>query len=212
MTRRAAATAATLLALLAAGCSGAPADEPDDSGSAPVPVPASSISDAEHAALVDAAGLDLCPATASAPVSGSELPDLTLPCLGDGPDVNLSALGGKPYLVVVWGAWCVPCAEEMPYLQAVYEDAGGPDAPVGFLGIDINDPHGKGLAWAAATGITFPSLEDEDTRSRPGLRYQAPPWSFLVTADGEVAGEHIGAFTSADDVRREIESSLGIVL
>lgn len=47
-------------------------------------------------------------------------PDFALPTL-DGGTVRLSNYRGKVVLVNFWATWCEPCKEEMPELQAVYQ-------------------------------------------------------------------------------------------
>ena len=80
------------------------------------------------------------------PVDGG-LPDLTLPCLGGGPDVDLSSLRG-PMVINLWQAFCEPCREEMPALEAFHQQYAD---QVAVVGIDFNDVNPAGaLALLAA--------------------------------------------------------------
>ena len=39
----------------------------------------------------------------------------------DGQQVSLASLKGNVVMVNFWATWCVPCRQEMPHLQALYE-------------------------------------------------------------------------------------------
>ena len=60
---------------------------------------------------------------------------MTLPCLGGGPDVELSSLRG-PMVINLWQARCGPCRKEMPALEEFHQQYGD---QVAVLGIDFND-------------------------------------------------------------------------
>lgn len=202
--------AALALAATLAACTAVPTPEPGGTVTAPVYVD----DPAEIAALRQAAGLAACPDTTAtapspAPADSARLPALTLQCLGDGPEVNLADLGGVPYVVNVWAGWCEPCRDEMPHLQEVYERAGG---TVGVIGVDFQDTAVAGLSAAAEFGITFPSVQDLEGDTRTPLRFQGPPFTAFVSADGEVVATHVGQLTSADQLRDLIAEHLGVAL
>jgi thiol-disulfide isomerase/thioredoxin len=57
------------------------------------------------------------------PAVGQRLAFLQLePLTGGGEPVNAADLQGKVTLVNIWGTWCPPCAEEFPYLVAIYNE------------------------------------------------------------------------------------------
>lgn len=156
-----------------------------------------------------AAGLDARPSADEPDAEQRRLPPVTLSCLGDGPAVDLDALGGIPYVVNVWAAWCGPCAEEMPYLQEVYEQATG---RVGVLGIDFEDSPERALLAAADFGISFPSVMDPDGVTQVPLQFQGPPTTFFLDAEGEIVATETGQLTSAQQVRDLVAEHLGVVL
>ena len=141
------------------------------------------------------------------------LPALTLPCLGGGPDVELSSLRG-PMVINLWQAFCEPCREEMPALEAFHQQYAD---RVAVVGVDFNDVHPDGaLALAEETGATYPSIADpggelmaEDTFAigRRGL-----PAFVFVDADGAVVGQHSGGVDSVADVEQLVDTYLGIDL
>jgi cytochrome c biogenesis protein CcmG, thiol:disulfide interchange protein DsbE len=174
----------------------------------PPTAPAEATDAAEIARLIRAAKLPPCPTSAAdAPPRPDGLPQLTLPCLGTGPDVTLSGLRGSPLVVNVWASWCPPCAQEMPYLLAAHKALAG---DVTFLGIDLVDRRSAALAWAKDFGMTFPSVQDPDGLIRARLRVTAPPVTLFVRPDGGVAKIHYGAFTSEKDVRDAIAEYLRV--
>ena len=94
------------------------------------------------------------------PVDGG-LPDLTLPCLGGGEEVNLGSLRG-PMVVNLWATWCPPCRKELPIYEQFHERYGD---RVAVLGVDFNDQHPAGaLEMARTAGTSYPQLADPGTR------------------------------------------------
>ena len=84
------------------------------------------------------------------------------------PKLNLEDLSGKPVslddylgsvvLVNLWATWCPPCREEMPALQAFYED----HKTEGFVLVAINQEESHELVepFVKEFGLTFPIWMD----------------------------------------------------
>lgn len=51
---------------------------------------------------------------------GEYAPDFTFTDMG-GKRLSLKSLLGKTLLIDIWGTWCVPCIEEMPYLEKLQQ-------------------------------------------------------------------------------------------
>lgn len=163
------------------------------------------------AAAVKAAGLAACPDAQSSPAEVADgLPDLTLPCLGAGPEVRLASLRGTPLVLNVWASWCEPCRDELPVLAQVAEQAG---SKVRFLGADTTDfdPDGA-LAMLHAAGVRYPSVVDYSGLTRPALRWVGPPMTVFVRADGSIAYRAPTPMESADQLRGLIAEHLGVSL
>lgn len=160
-------------------------------------------------ALIDAAHLPSCP---TLPVgireSTTGLPGVTLPCLGAGPAVRLSALAGSPSVVNVWASWCAPCRAEIPILSSVAESAGG---AVRFLGVAVNDTRPAALSAAADFGLRFPSVLDVNASIRPVSGIGVPATIFL-RADGTVAFVERGPISSPAQLRSLLAEYLGVTL
>jgi thiol-disulfide isomerase/thioredoxin len=111
----------------------------------------------------------------------SDLPAVTLPCLGGGPDVALAGIEG-PAVIPVWAQWCGPCREELPWFEQLHQAAGD---RLTVLGVNWQDVQPEGaLTFAAEAGVTFPSVADPDGSLRDGGR--GLPLLYLVDEDGDV--------------------------
>jgi cytochrome c biogenesis protein CcmG/thiol:disulfide interchange protein DsbE len=164
--------------------------------------------------LVIAADLPDCPDSdpSLAPIEpvgalGGGLPDLTLACLGEGPDVTLSGLRGTPMVINVWASWCPPCIIEMPLLAdaaRTYAD------DLLMLGIDMQDRSAAALDIAATLDLGFASVVDQPGRVRAALTVPGPPVTFFVTADGVIAGRHDGRIPDDETLDELINDYLGI--
>lgn len=173
--RRTTALVAVLL-LLTSACS----EQPDVGEEPP---PSVDVDTPELRAQKEAAGIEDCPWSKHRPPADAALPDVTLPCLGGGPGVDLSTLKG-PLVINLWAQWCEPCRDELPYYQRLHEEGAG---KVTVLGIDYLDPQpGGAIALAEATGVTFPSLADPDGRLRQEWRVRGLPGVVFVDAEGRV--------------------------
>ncbi|HLN76122.1 MAG TPA: TlpA disulfide reductase family protein [Nocardioidaceae bacterium] len=204
--RAALATAAASAVLLVAGCTATPS-----------PGTSSSDTQGQLDANVDVdtpalrrmhreAGIEPC-LPSKAPVVEDGMPEITLPCLGGGPDVNLSSLRG-PMVVNLWASWCGPCREELPYYQQLHETAKG---KVDVLGVDYEDTlPGKALALAKETGVTYPSLADPGGRLRVPFKVRGLPAVLFVDEDGKVVHQEFVAIKSYGQLADLVEQHLGV--
>ena len=157
-------------------------------------------------------GMEDCVPGSGEPVEGG-LPEVTLPCLGGGSDVDLSSLRG-PLVINLWQAFCEPCREEMPALEAFHQRYAD---RVTVLGIDFNDVNPRGaLQLAEDTKATYPSVadpggdlmaEDVFAVARRGL-----PAFVFVDEKGTVVGQASGGVDSVDEVKDLVAEHFGIAL
>lgn len=201
--------AGVLVAAGLAGCSSDPQGEGEGAYPGPPVVAVDTPELRETKARIEME--DCRPGTGESVTGG--LPEMTLPCLGGGPDVDLAALRG-PMVINLWQAFCGPCKKEMPALQAFHEQYGD---QVAVLGIDFNDVRPEAaLELAEETGARYPSLADPGGElmaeeafavARRGL-----PAFVFVAQDGTVAGIRSGGVDSVDEVVDLVESELGVSL
>jgi thiol-disulfide isomerase/thioredoxin len=188
--------------LLLSGCN---ADDIPSPGEAKIDVDTPSLRNLKsEAAIAD------CVPGSAAPVDGG-LPELTLPCLGGGSDVDLASLQG-PVIVNLWASYCGPCRKEMPALQE-FSEKYGDQVPV--IGVDYQDPQPKAaLELARKSGVTYPLIADPGgdlNANDPIPVIRGIPMFFFVDADGKVTFLP-GGIDSADELVELVDEHLGISL
>jgi thiol-disulfide isomerase/thioredoxin len=156
--------------------------------------------------LVASAELADCPATdAGAAVRDDGLPDLTLPCLGDGPDVRLAGLRGTPTVVNLWASWCSPCRDELP----LFADLAA-SGRVRVLGIAVQDDPGASLSLLADVDVHYASAMDFDGSTKGALRWVGLPMTLFVDSDGVVTHVERGQITSVEQLDSLVAQTLGV--
>lgn len=160
-------------------------------------------------AVAGADKLAACPPTQSRPPVSNALPDISLPCLGNGPDIRLADLRG-PLVLNVWAQWCEPCRDEAPYLAELAKKAAG---KVQLLGVDYADPRPElAVRFAIEHGLDYPHLADPDKTLQRPLKIGGPPLTAFVDADGAVVYVHRGVLTSQRQLDQLVTEKLGVTL
>jgi thiol-disulfide isomerase/thioredoxin len=129
-------------------------------------------------------------------------------CLDRTDGASLGALRG-PMVVNVWGSWCGPCKEEMPYLRSFYDKAKG---KVAVIGVDVEEAtFDDGRQFVERNGIVWPNLYDPDGRSRKYFGLGVPV-TWFIAADGSVAGKKIGVLKNEIELITLTNKYLGVKL
>jgi thiol-disulfide isomerase/thioredoxin len=90
-----------------------------------------------------------------------QVPDVTFKD-ASGHDRKLDDWRGRTVLLNLWATWCVPCRKEMPALDALQGDLGGPNFEVVAVNIDQRDP-AKPLKFLKDVGITHLAYYSDDS-------------------------------------------------
>ena len=104
--------------------------------------------------------------------------------------MRLADYRGKVLVINFWASWCVPCKEENPALVAVWERYRTSD--VMLIGILYQDSLDAGRGYTQRMGNTWPTGVDDDGRVAFSYGVFGIPETFFVSADGIIAGRHIG--------------------
>jgi cytochrome c biogenesis protein CcmG/thiol:disulfide interchange protein DsbE len=206
--RRAAAAAVAVACLALTSCT---ATDTGDTGSGGEPAVASRVRVDTPAlrTLKQRAGIETCPATAGRKRVADGLPEITLPCLGGGRSVTLSALRG-PLVVNLFAQYCGPCRRELPFYQSLHAKGRG---TVRVLGVDYLDAAPAGaLAMVQRAGVSYPLVADPDGRLRRPLRAVALPGIVLVDRAGRMVDVEYRTFSSYAELCTLVERTLHVDL
>ena len=131
-----------------------------------------------------------------------ELPDI------QGHLVRLADLRGRPVLINIWATWCSPCREEMPSMNALYNDYSAKGLAMVAIATDTG---GKAVVapFIQTYGLTFPVLLDPQNMVGTQLQVLGIPTSYLLDKRGRVIDFVIGAYDwSSRKIRHLIEQLL----
>jgi thiol-disulfide isomerase/thioredoxin len=122
--------------------------------------------------------------------------DTLLNCLSGTEKISVESLRG-PLIVNVWGSWCGPCKQEMPYFVDFHHQANG---KVKLLGIAVEEAKAQDSKdFIISYGITWPNLYDAKgiTRAIFGM---GVPVTWFIDEQGTVVYKHIGVVETTEEL------------
>ena len=143
----------------------------------------------------------------ASPLIGKPLPAFSLPVLGEqGRVVTPKSLVGTPFLLNVWGSWCVNCRDEHPTLIALAHSK-----RIRVVGYNYKDTPEDAQRWLGEFGNPYELvLADEDGRAALDFGIYGAPETFLVDAGGTIRWKHVGPITD-EVLQGELEPLLAQV-
>ncbi len=138
------------------------------------------------------------------PLIGQPAPDIRL-ATGDGQELALSDLRGRPVIVHFWASWCVPCRDEFPVLRDALQ--GHTDDGLEILGVVHDDGPQSAAAFAQAYDAQWPMVIDVDDVAWNDYRGVFLPLSYFIDRDGIIRGVSYGP-PPADALEAYIEQIL----
>jgi thiol-disulfide isomerase/thioredoxin len=111
-------------------------------------------------------------------------------------------------VVNVWGSWCPPCREELPWFAALDEAAAG---RLQVIGVDVADTANSALSTLASLGVHYPSIFDPESKTRMSLQwFGGTPVTLLVRADGTIAHRIEGRVPDEATLQALVAEHLGV--
>jgi cytochrome c biogenesis protein CcmG/thiol:disulfide interchange protein DsbE len=119
------------------------------------------------------------------------------------PGVTNATFAGKVSLVNVWASWCVPCHDEVPFLEALSKDN-----RIQLVGINYKDEAGNARRFLGRYGNPYVAT-GQDANGRTGIDWgvYGVPETFIVGRDGRIAYKLIGPI-SADNLTRVLRPEI----
>jgi cytochrome c biogenesis protein CcmG/thiol:disulfide interchange protein DsbE len=141
---------------------------------------------------------------------GKAVPKTKLPPLAgvehDGKPVSgldTDTFKGNVTLVNVWASWCVPCHDEVPFLEAL-----GKDKRIQLVSINYKDTEENARRFLNRYGNPFAATgRDESGRASINWGVYGVPETYLIGRDGRIAYKLVGPIT-ADSLARVVEPEI----
>ena len=120
-----------------------------------------------------------------------------------GPGVSNATFAGKVTLVNVWASWCVPCHDEVPFLDKLAKDK-----RIQLVGINYKDEEGNARRFLGRYGNPY-AATGVDPKGRAGIDWgvYGVPETFVVGRDGRIAYKLVGPI-GAENLTRVLEPEI----
>src|ERR1700753_172636 len=103
----------------------------------------------------------------------------------DGDTIDLGKLYGKKAVYLkFWATWCVPCREQMPHFEKMFESRGS-DLEVIAVNAGFNDSVEDVREYRKRLGIRMPIVIDDGTLGA-ALNLRVTPQHVVIGKDGRV--------------------------
>lgn len=122
----------------------------------------------------------------------------------DGQTLRLADLKGKPVVLNFWASWCIPCRDEAPALQALWEKYR--DQGLVVIGVDYVDTDPEAKKFMQEFGVTYPTGADVGTIISSKYKITGVPETYFITREGKLLagkdgtgranGNYIGAISA----------------
>jgi thiol-disulfide isomerase/thioredoxin len=123
--------------------------------------------------------------------AGAVAPAFTLPRLGGGAPVSLTAFRGAPVIISFFASWCPHCRSELAAMGSVARQN---SVHVAVVGIDSNDGAGRAAGkLLTAVDATYPVGLDTSAHVASQYLLTALPMTYFLDATGKVVGSALGA-------------------
>lgn len=137
------------------------------------------------------------------PTVGNLAPDFSLGTLAGQP-LSLADLRGKAVVLNYWVTWCVPCREEMPDIEALYQEY----QDEGLVVLSVNGTKQDSMAdieqFLGEVQVSFPVLLDHSEEVYNRYRILFMPTTFFIDERGVIQDIVLGS-TDAAGFRSRVE-------
>jgi cytochrome c biogenesis protein CcmG/thiol:disulfide interchange protein DsbE len=119
------------------------------------------------------------------------------------PGVSNATFKGAVTLVNVWASWCVPCRDEVPFLEQLSKDK-----RIQLVGINYKDSPEDARRFLNRFGNPFVA-NGRDSSGRTSIDWgvYGVPETYLIGRDGRIAYKLVGPVT-ADNLVRTLEPEI----
>jgi cytochrome c biogenesis protein CcmG/thiol:disulfide interchange protein DsbE len=141
---------------------------------------------------------------------GKPMPNIDLPpiegLLRDGkpvPGLTEATFKGKVTLLNVWASWCIPCHDEVPFLEALSKDK-----RIQLVGINYKDAPGDARRFLGRYGNPY-AASGADRSGRESINWgvYGVPETYVIGRDGRIAYKLVGPI-NANNLQSMLEPQI----
>lgn len=115
-----------------------------------------------------------------------------------GNQIQLADFSGKPIVLHFWASWCLPCREELPNFQQLYEVYG---SEIQFIIVNLTDGTRETEAAAKSflqeNNFRFPAYFDLDLAGMQAYQVYSLPTTILIDESYTVVHREYSALTAS---------------
>ena len=134
--------------------------------------------------------------TAGVSLAAKPAPNFTLPDILNGKEYSLSQFKGKVVLINFFTFFCMPCREEMPDINKIYNEYKGQGLQV--LGIGLSSDPTQLRFLVKQMGLNYPVLKGTSKVGKDYDNVELVPTTFIIDKQGNIAHKILGARSKAD--------------
>jgi thiol-disulfide isomerase/thioredoxin len=116
--------------------------------------------------------------------------DFELPLLTAEAQRSLASYEGSVVLLNFWASWCPPCIEEMPSMQALYDELGGDGFEI--VAVNVQEDPETVQSFIDENGFDFPVLLDRTGQTAQKYAVRGLPTSYILDSDGRILARKVG--------------------
>lgn len=148
---------------------------------------------------------------------GSVAPSFTRDLVGGG-TLSSDALKGSPVVVNFWASWCIPCQQEAPDLERVWEQYRSKGVRV--VGVNYEDAVTDAQGFVKQYGVTYPSVRDTGGDLATAFGVRGVPETFFIDSQfrffslsaGSLQGDRSGTRILGAITPQEMKAELDALL
>ncbi|MGN6510522.1 MAG: redoxin family protein, partial [Chitinophaga sp.] len=110
-----------------------------------------------------------------------------------GKPVSAEKLKGKVILIDFWATWCIPCMQEMPYIQKLYDQyKNNPDVAFMIVNSGARNTLSDAQGWFGHKKYSFPVYYNTDPEVGEKFRFNIIPATYIIDRKGNIQFGNIG--------------------
>ena len=138
--------------------------------------------------------------------TGATIPQCHLKKMSDGSDINLQG-SGKVLYIDFWASWCGPCAQSLPFLEAVNEEFKSKNFEV--IAVNLDEVREDADAFLKQHPVKLTTVVNADGQCPGVFGVQAMPSSYIIDRKGKVRHIQLGFNLSEKaELKQKIEKIL----